>query len=356
MSVPQFLSSYRRLRRIKALHPHSVTLPGGKKFEVTKAKLEAARDRMNERARLGTLATASTDHIITIDEKTGEQRHKPSKDIELLGYEAEWKYGKLEDGRDWLYCDAFIEPAKESQARKLPFTSVEYHPNDDIISNMAFTKHRPVLDVGTITPYHWERGEVNAEQPNTPLVAYSAESKTGPVVVYSTEQQTMDPLAVFGQAMKDAAEALIASAPSVEVKPGETVVVPFSASARGAAKLTPEAIELRTFKRRKTLEGIKASGKIIDIDRELADWAEVDDMAFDIHCKGAALSYSSVSSGGAKVMALGGSPGGEAGMNDAIKKAEAICPKRHMAGKSFMNFNAVYERCKTDPTWDGMTD
>lgn len=351
---PAWLGKYKRLRRVKALHPHVITYANGKKLRVTREKLLATRDKMNKRAQAGTLATASTDHIITIDEK-GNQRHKPSSQIELLGYEAVWDYAKMKDGREWLYCDVFVDPSKYDKAKGLPFTSVEYHPDEDVISNMALTKHKPVLDVDTITPYHWERGEVNSQGTPVPLVAYSVETRQGPVVIYSTERAPMNPLAIFAKQMSEAAQALLTSAEAdpgtdpIESTPGGAVV-PFSGSAH-TGQLHPDTLKLRAIERRAALEALKGAGRNIDVDKEMQAWSDMPEEAFQIHLKFAAACYSTGSSGGAKVDPIdGGNWNGEAAI---ASRAKAAMQARVKNGLDYMNYHQCLERCKSDPSWDG---
>jgi len=353
--VPPYLKNYKRLRRVKCLHPHTITLPGGRKVEVTRADLLQTRDKMNERARVNTLATASTDHIVTVD-NSGNLHTKPSKDITLLGYECVWQYGRMADGKDWLYCDAFIRPDKYDTAKEMPFTSVEYHPNEKIVSNMAFTKHRPVLDVGTITPYHWERGEVNDEGKPVPLVAYSVESRQGPVVVYSTEQSNMsaNPLKAFAQKQLEAAQELLAASESAIVPEVTQVEKPApSVVSLSTETVHPDTLKLRAIERRRSLEAIKAAGRNVDVEKEMNEWKDAPDNWFNIHLGLMAVSYSTVASGGAKVDPIDGNGGAN---NEALlgSKAENIMKNRVAKGVPFMNFHQCFERLKSEPSWNGI--
>lgn len=360
--IPPYLKNYKRLRRLKCLHPHEITLPGGRKVKVTREDLLQTRDKMNARAKTNTLATASTDHIATVD-SLGNQHTKPSTLVNLLGYECVWEYGKFQDGKEWLYCDAFIRPDKYDEAKEMPFTSVEYHPNDKVVSNMAFTKHRPVLDVGTITPYHWERGEVNDAGMPVPLVAYSVESRQGPVVIYSTEQPKMsaNPLKQFGEDMAAAAQKLIASSetPIIEthtgvgavgsgqVKPAPTVV------SLSTETVHPDTLKLRAIERRRSLEAIKAAGRNVDVDKEMQEWGDAPDQWFNVHLGLMAVSYSTQASGGAKVEPLGDTGNAEQEAKLA-SKAENIMKTRVVKGLPFMNFHQAYDRLKAEPGWNGI--
>ena len=353
--IPSYLKNYKRLRRVKCLHPHTITYPNGKTEQVTRDKLLKTRDKMNARARGNTLATASTDHIITVD-SMGNQHTKPSKDITLLGYECVWDYGRMADGKEWLYCDAFIRPDRYEQAKEMPFTSVEYHPTENIISNLAFTKLRPVLDVDTITPYHWERGEVNAEGMPVPLVAYSVESRQGPVVVYSTEQHAMskNPLKSFGEAMAAAANELIAASDVSIVPETGVAVVPAPVVSLSTEKPHPDTIKLRAIERRRSLEALKSAGRTVDVDKEMEAWAEAPDNLFNIHLSFAAQCYSTQASGGARVDPLdGGNSNNEAMLASRAEQAMKNIVKRN---GSFLNYHQCLDRCRADGSWNGTTD
>lgn len=347
--IPQ-LKGYRRLRRVKCLHPHVLTQANGKRITVTRDKLLKTMKKMNERAKAGTLGTATSDHVVTIG-PDGTQRIKPSSQVELLGFTAEYGYGKMKDGKEWLYCDVYAEPEKLDKIKKLPFTSVEYFPDDDVIANMAFTLHKPVLDVDTITPYHWEQGQVNDEGRPVPLVAYSVESRQGPVVVYSTEQSTVNPLQVFAQSIKEAAEALFASGGG-EIEPLPINPEKKAASYSASGNEHPDTIELRAIRRRSALEALKNAGKNIDVDKEMAEWSALPEEAFQVHLKLAAACYSSASSGGARVEPIDGNGNANAALASRAQLAMQNVVKRG----SWMNFNQCLERCRADSSWNGTTD
>jgi len=342
------------------LCPHQLSFADGRKIRVTLDGLKRARDKMNKRAKASQFSTVSEDHIVTLDAK-GNQYTKPSKDINLLGYQMHYDIVK-DGGVDWLVGDVYIAPEKYETAKSLPFTSVEYHPDEDLISNIAFTKHRPQLDVGTITPYHWERGTVEntGYAGNNRLVAYSVESKQGGIVLYSTERTAMAPLADFITGMKGLLADLEASeTPATPVVPAVAPVVtpatptlPYSGVAMGGGSVGKTAEqELRELKRRTRLTELSKTRKM-NVDEEMKAWGEESDEIFDKHVACATACYSAVSSGGATVTPLDhpGSVGG-AGL-DTKKKAQVILQK--MADKGIhSNMQFVLDNLKANPSWEG---
>jgi len=355
MSKPTWINSYRKLSRIKLLCPHSITTPDGKKRIVDLDALKRVRDKMNERAKRGQLATLSEDHIITIDD-TGKPVSKSSADIKLLGFGLDYTIDQDEHGTPWLMGTAYNTPGKEKDIEELPFTSVEYMPNEDVIANIAFTKHKPVMDNGTITPYHWKRGTVSDTGKATfPLVAYSNETQAGEVLIYSVESPRMNPLQIFIASMKQNLETLEKSVESegTEGTPATPAAKPAKvlsyAGLSGSATMTPEE-ENRQFRRRFQLEAL-AKTKKLDVDVELEQWKGHSEEAFNTHCEAITHCYASINAGGAKVNPLGNDAGTP---TDAqlLPKARDILVK--VAGRGeHSNLAAVMDKLRANPTWNG---
>ncbi len=345
------------------LCPHQLSFADGRVTKVTLDMLKRTMKRMNSRTKLyNQFSTASEDHIVTLDAK-GNPVTKRSRDINLLGYQANYDIVK-DGGVDWLVGDVYVAPDKYETAKGLPFTSVEYHPDDDLISNIAFTKHRPQLDVGTITPYHWERGTVeNTGYAGNRLVAYSVEGKPGGIVIYSTERNTMAPLTDFISGMKgllatlEASETEVAppATPAAVVPATPAKVLPYSGSAMGATTTLTAEQELRQLKRRSKLVELSKT-KNLNVEEEMKGWGgdDTDDLTFDKHLACATACYSAVSSGGARVTPLdppGGALPGGADIELRNRAAKVMSKIAERGGHT--NIVAVMDHLKADPNWDG---
>lgn len=336
------------------LCPHTVTMPDGTKTVVDLNKLKKVRDKMNDRARRGQLPTLSEDHIVTLDSK-GVASVKDSSKIKLLGYGDEFDIANDEYGTPWLWGSAYNTPGKERDIEELPFTSVEFMPNEDVISNIAFTKHKPVMDNGTITPYHWKRGTISdTGKPTIPLMAYSAESQTGAVVIYSVEQP-MNPLDVLIAGLGETLGKLQAlktdegtPAPVAKAAPVKSIL-PYSSLASGP--MTAED-KVKHYERRAQLEAL-ATVKKVNIDVELDAWKDQPEEAFNIHCASITNCYASVNAGGAKVNPLD-TPNGNIGGTDIdlLQKGKAIMTRMAQAGKH-TNIQDVMTQLRVNPNYNG---
>lgn len=370
MRIPKPLRSqqWRTLDKVRLFCPHQLVFDDGRKVVVDIKKLKALRDKMNARSQLsGTLATTSVDHIVTVDQ-SGKAYTKPSKDIDLLGYYGNYDI-EMDGSTPWLVADAFVSPEKYDTAKQLPFVSVEYHPEHDIISNVAMTKHRPQLDVGTITPYHWERGRfMGTGEAANRLVAYSIEGNAGGVVIYSTERPTMsqpntlnlDAVVAAGEEFVNQLKALKGTPPAVATRlpspeaqiAAATVVAPvasYTAPAAQVAAVHPDTIALNKLLRRGQLEAL-AKHRNVDVDKELELWGDTPQDIFDKHCTSITASYSAVASGGAKVLPLDAAAGD---ISKILPRAKDILSARVQQGKDTMNIQNVMDRLRSDPTWNG---
>lgn len=370
--VPKSLRGQRwkTLKRVKLFTPHKLTFKNGKQIVVDDAELNKIKDEMNRAAEADQLATASQDHILTVDE-SGKVHSKPSKDINLLGYWHNYDIVRPR-GRDaqgnpmqpWVVADFYCDPEKHKVAAEHPFISVEYHPDQHRFSNVAFTKLKPQLDVGVITPYHWQRGEIEHDgQAVGRMAAYSIEGLTNSVVVYSSERSTMPSeletvLDAMNSGFKSLADALAGkvsatppSAPAiVAAQPVAPVALSYSALASGGAAVTTPSsteLELRQLKRKMKLEELSKVKKL-HVDTELAEWADSPDAIFDRHCNSIAACYASVNAGGATVTPLD-SPAGVKPSADRIRQVQQNIAQRG----EFANYESVAARLLTDPNWDG---
>lgn len=369
--VPKVLRGQRwkTLKRVKLFTPHKLKFKNGKEIVVDDAEIERIKDEMNKAAEADQLATASQDHILTVGED-GKVRSKSSKDINLLGY---WHNYRVERSRDrstgktvpWVIADFFCDPEKEKIAKEHPFISVEYHPDQHRFSNVAFTKLKPMLDVGVITPYHWQRGELDADGAGR-MAAYSIEGLTNTVVVYSSERSTMpteletvtekidsgfNRLAdILSGKFSPPSPALTPAQPVAPVVPAAPAALSYGALATGGASATAPndtEKELSALKRKLRLQEL-AKTKKVNIDVEMEEWKDQPDSAFDKHANAIAACYASVNSGGATVTPLD-APGGGKPTAERIAQVQRNIAQRG----GFANYESVAARLLVDPTWDG---
>ena len=348
-----YLKGYKRLRRVKMLCTHQLTFPNGKVVKVTNDKLRKIRDKMNSRVKANQLSTASEDHIVTLDAK-GNPITKPSSKINLLGYQM--NYDIVKEGKnEWLVGDVYASPDKYETIKNLPFTSVEVDYSSDLISNIAFTKHRPQLDVGVITPYHWERGTVeHTGYAADRLVAYSVEGKQGGIVIYSSERSAMSQptLTDFMNGLKELitkfdapAEVVVETTPAPVVK-----TLPYSAVAAPDVQVDDAATELRKLKLRNRFIELGKTKKL-NVDEEVKAWEPETDEVIEKHFACATACYASINAGGAKVTPLDGVGAGGAGV-ELKAKAQMILQKHADRGQH-ANMGQVLAKLQDNPAWNG---
>lgn len=365
-TIPKSLrgQKWKTLRRVKMFTPHKLTFKNGQTVRVDDSELEKIKSEMQRIAENDQLATISEDHILTVGED-GKVRSKASKDINLLGFSHNWDIVRPRGRDPWLVADVLVDPEKINTAMGLPFVSVEYHPDQHRISNIAFTKLKPQLDTGVLSPYHWQRGEIEHDgQAAGRMAAYSIEGLTNSVVVYSSERMTMPSeletvLDKIDSGFNRLADALAGKVTPAPVVPAATVVpvvaaapaaLSYGALASGGATVgtvSDAEKELRQLKREKKLKDLAVSKKV-NVEVELAEWANYPDDVFNKHCDSITACYASVNAGGATVTPLD-SPGNGRPSAERIKQVQINAINR---GET-LNYESVAARLLTDPTWDG---
>lgn len=134
------------------------------------------------------------------------------------------------------------------------------------------------------------------------------------------------------------------------VAPVAPAALSYGALASGGATVSSPSSaekELSLLKRKMRLEEL-AKTKKVNVDVELAEWADQSDASFEKHASSIAACYATINAGGATVTPLD-APNGGRPTADRIKQVQMNAIAR---GEN-MNYESVAARLLTDPTWDG---
>ena len=385
VAIPESLSlvkNWKTLSRVKLFCAHRLRLPNGEVIDVGPERLRKIASSVNTTGiRTGRWPTMSEDHIVTFE--NGKQKVRPSSQIRILGYQANLGVEVI-DGEEWLTADALAFPSEYETIQKLPFRSVEFHPHRDIITNVAYTKHTPQLEVGTLLPEHWQRGYASSEShkgqkaTDDRLVAYALGSSDG-IIVYSIQGMPamnndvlLQGLSTLRKGISDLIEKM---AETPAVIPPEKKELVTTVTETVSYESHPEFIKLKEerdalVKEKETLNASKqqletekrtndrkaklaelAKTRKLDPETEMKSWGDAPDEVFAKHCDTIVASYASRSSGGAVVEPLDGAQK----IQDAelMTRAQKITSRRIRAGDDSMQLHHVMDAVRKNPDWDG---
>jgi hypothetical protein len=296
--------------------------------------------------------------------------------------------GVDEEGRavQWIVGDCLIFPNEYERAKKLPYRSVEFKPSVDMITNVAFTKHAPLLEVPLLLPEHWDAGHASggARQAGIAtssghLVAYTLGSEDG-IIVYSIQGQDMNNdtllqgLSTIRKAVTEMIEKIGEPAAPAVTTPKETPradILSFESNPefvkmkaeRDALLKEKETLnadkgkleaEKRTSERKAKLDDLAKTRKM-NVDEEMKAWGDSPDEIFQKHTETITNCYAARSAGGATVEPLDG-PAVAKQESEVLARAAGILKSRIRKGNDTMQLHHVTAKLKQDPAWNGEGD
>jgi hypothetical protein len=390
VNVPESLAlvkNWHTLPRVKLFHTHRLRSKDGQVQTVDDQRVRQIASNVNRTGiRAGRWPTISEDHIVVF--KNGQQYTRPSSEISILGYTCNYEVedGVDEEGRPvkWIVGDCLIFPKEYERAKNLPYRSVEFKPSVDMITNVAFTKHAPLLEVPLLLPEHWEAGSATSGRQlagiaasGSRLVAYTLNSQDG-IIVYSIQGQDMNndtllqELSNLRKQVSDMIEKVGQTpppAPKVEPKVDDTIsfeahpeYIKMKAERDGLLKeketLNADKTKLETEKRtadRKAKLDELAKTRKMNVEEEMKRYGDKPDDVFALHVEDITNCYAARSSGGATVEPLDSAAVSKQS-SEILASAKGILTQRVRSGNDKMQIHHVVRKLTETPNWDGTGD